>query len=283
MKSRLGDYPRNKSNLAVSPAALKIADTLRSRPCQHKIAFEMRSYVIGDIHGCLDELRYLIDGLPLEVGDRLVFLGDYIDRGPNSKGVVSYLLDLNEDGPALDLVFLKGNHEDMFLSYLGLPGNYGEMFFFNGGRETLASYGPPSVRPTPDEALAVIPAPHLDFYQSLIDYYIMGDILCVHAGINPHKPLGEQSTTEMLWIRDEFIYREHALPYTVLFGHTPKKDVFYHLPYKVGLDTGLVYGNKLSCLETQEKILYQIGRGKNKIQRIPISEKWALPSPLTPP
>ena len=243
----------------------------------------MRSYVIGDIHGCVDELRCLIDGLPLEVGDRLVFLGDYIDRGPNSRGVVSYLLELKEYGPALDLVFLKGNHEDMLLSYLGLPGNYGEMFFYNGGQETLASYGAPRTRPTRDEARSLIPAVHLEFYQSLIDYYIMGDILCVHAGINPHKPLEEQTTAEVFWIRDEFIYSEHPLPYLVLFGHTPKKEVFFHLPYKIGLDTGLVYGNKLSCLETHEKTLYQIGRGKKQIQRTPISEKWAAPSPLTPP
>jgi predicted MPP superfamily phosphohydrolase len=95
----------------------------------------MRCYVIGDIHGCLDELRYLIEGLPLETGDRLVFLGDYIDRGPNSNGVVSYLLELKKYGPALDLVFLKGNHEDMLLSYLGLPGEYGDMFFTMAARK----------------------------------------------------------------------------------------------------------------------------------------------------
>lgn len=234
----------------------------------------MRCYVIGDIHGCLDELRYLIDGLPLEVGDRLVFLGDYIDRGPNSNGVVSYLLNLNNYGPALDLVFLRGNHEDMLLSYVGLPGSYGDMFFYNGGRETLASYGLPSMRPTQQEALSVIPPEHLEFYQSLIDYYIMGDILCVHAGIDPLKTLEEQTKAEVLWIRDQFIYNPHPLPYTVLFGHTPKREVYFHLPYKVGLDTGLVYGNKLSCLETEGKLLYQISRGKKKVRRIPISDKW---------
>src|SRR3990172_10385894 len=195
----------------------------------------MRSYVIGDIHGCLDELRYLIEALPLEVGDRLVFLGDYIDRGPASKGV---------------------------LSYLGLPGEYGEMFFYNGGQETLASYGLGSMRPAPNEALSVMPPEHLNFYQSLINYYIMGDILCVHAGINPLKSLEEQTKSEVLWIRDQFIYSPHSLPYTVLFGHTPQKTIFFHLLYKIGLDTGLVYGNKLSCLQTEEKVLYQISRRK---------------------
>jgi serine/threonine protein phosphatase 1 len=139
------------------------------------------------------------------------------------------------------------------------------------------------MRPAPNEALSVIPPAHLNFYQSLIDYYIMGDILCVHAGINPLKSLEEQTKSEVLWIRDQFIYSLHPLPYTVLFGHTPQKEVYFHLPYKIGLDTGLVYGNKLSCLETEEKVLYQIRRGKKKVQRISISEKWAAPSPVSPP
>src|SRR5688572_648687 len=95
----------------------------------------MRSYVIGDIHGCLDELRWLIEGLPLESGDRMVFLGDYIDRGPHSKGVVTYVLELQKRND-LELVCLKGNHEDMFMAYLGLPGEHGEMFLYNGGGAT---------------------------------------------------------------------------------------------------------------------------------------------------
>jgi len=82
----------------------------------------MRSYVIGDIHGCPDELVYLVQALPLESGDRLVFLGDYIDRGPDSSGVISFLLELQKDRGAYEFVFLKGNHEDMLLSDLGLVG-----------------------------------------------------------------------------------------------------------------------------------------------------------------
>jgi predicted MPP superfamily phosphohydrolase len=88
----------------------------------------MRSFVIGDIHGCLAELTFLINNLPLEQGDRIVFLGDYIDRGPDSKGVVSYLVDLKARA-VYDLVFLKGNHEDMLMSYLGLGGQHGDVFW----------------------------------------------------------------------------------------------------------------------------------------------------------
>jgi len=78
----------------------------------------------------------------------------------------------------------------------------------------------------------------------------------------------------MLWIRNEFIVNPHRLPFTVLFGHTPQNEVLFDLPYKVGLDTGLVYGNKLSCLEIEEKILYQINRGSRKVRQLLIREKW---------
>jgi serine/threonine protein phosphatase 1 len=234
----------------------------------------MRSYVIGDIHGCLDELAYLIDGLPLATGDRLVFLGDYIDRGPDSKGVVSFLLELQKDPAAYEVVFLKGNHEDMLLSYLGLTGEYGDMFLYNGGNATLRSYGLATVRAPSDKALSVIPSAHLDFYKRLSSYYVMEPFLCVHAGIHPLKRLKDQTESDLFWIRHQFISSSHTLPYTVLFGHTPQNDVFYDLPYKIGLDTGVVYGNKLSCLETSEKVLYQIQRGKKTVTRLPINAKW---------
>ena len=227
----------------------------------------MRCYVIGDIHGCLDELRCLVEGLPLESGDRLVFLGDYIDRGPNSKGVLNYILELQkQDG--LELICLKGNHEDMFLSYLGMPGQHGDMFLYNGGYATLISYGVSSSRSSLDEINSQISPDHIHFLKNLRTYFVMGRFICVHAGINPSKPLAKQTDTDLLWIRDEFIHNPHRLPYTVLFGHTPRTSVLFDLPYKIGLDTGLVYGNKLSCLEIGEKVLYQINRGQKEVNRI---------------
>jgi serine/threonine protein phosphatase 1 len=233
----------------------------------------MRCYVVGDIHGCSDELATLVEGLPLQPSDRVVFLGDYVDRGPDSRGVISFLMELERAGEQ-ELIFLKGNHEDMFLSYLGLPGNYGEMFFYNGGGATLGSYGIfPSER-SPERTLSLLPASHLDFLKRLKRYYLMAPFLCVHAGIHPQKRLDEQSDEEIFWIRDEFVFNRHRLPYTVLFGHTPQREVFYHLPYKIGLDTGLVYGNQLSCLEMTEKVLFQVGRGKKKVTRQKVSEQW---------
>ena len=232
----------------------------------------MRSYVIGDIHGCLDELGYLIEELPLEACDRLIFLGDYIDRGPDSNGVISFLLELENAG--YELIFLKGNHEDMFLSYLGLGGQHGDMFLYNGGRATLASYGYSTPIPLPDEALSLIPPAHVKFYEKLASYYLMEPFLCVHAGIHPLKSLKDQTESELFWIRNQFIYSSHMLPYTILFGHTPQNDVLYDLPFKVGLDTGLVYGNKLTCLEATEKVLYQVQRGKKAVTCLSIETKW---------
>jgi serine/threonine protein phosphatase 1 len=233
----------------------------------------MRSYVIGDIHGCLDELRCLIEALPLESGDRMVFLGDYIDRGPDSKGVVTYVLELQKRND-LELVCLKGNHEDMFMAYLGLAGEHGDMFLYNGGGATLNSYGINSKNASLDKINDQIPGRHFEFFGNLKPYFVMEPFLCVHAGIHPFKRLEDQTESELLWIRNEFIYNPHGLPYTVLFGHTPQQSVLFNLPYKVGLDTGLVFGNRLSCLEVTEKVLYQVTRGKKDFAKTGVADKW---------
>lgn len=241
----------------------------------------MKCYVVGDIHGCLSELETLVGSLPLQPADRIVFLGDYIDRGPDSKEVISFLIEW-ERKKEQELIFLKGNHEDMFLAYLGLPGNYAEMFFYNGGGATLASYGIPPSAASPEETRSLIPTSHLQFLQTLRKYYLMEPFLCIHAGIHPQKKLSEQDDAEILWIRDEFILNPHILPYTVLFGHTPRREVLFHLPYKIGLDTGLVYGNQLSCLEVTEKVLFQIGRGKKNVTQREVIDQWerTLRSPM---
>ena len=180
----------------------------------------MSCYVVGDIHGCLAEVRYLVEQLPLQHGDRLIFLGDYIDRGPDSMGVVSYLLELRDQGK-IDAVFLKGNHEDMFLDYLGFPGNHGEVFLNNGGHATLASYGISASNCGAADVAGQLPQAHLAFYQNLETFCVVKPYLCVHAGIQPLKRLEEQTAAEMFWIRGEFIRNPHKLPFTVLFGHTP--------------------------------------------------------------
>lgn len=222
-----------------------------------------RCFVVGDIHGCLNEIERLLEAVAPSSNDTVVFLGDYIDRGPASKEVVSRLLRLRREGP--QCVFLKGNHEDMFLSFIGLQGRYGESFLYNGGETTLRSYG---VEHSPAHTIAArLPPDHLEFLRELQMHYVTGDFLCIHAGFDPQRPMVEQSDEDLLWIRGPFIQHPHPLPYTVLFGHTPRREVLIDLPYKIGLDTGLVYGNKLSCFETSQKELFQVGYGDSKARR----------------
>lgn len=242
----------------------------------------MACYVIGDIHGCLSELRCLLENLPLKPADRIVFLGDYIDRGPDSKGVVSHLIGMAKTMDN-EMVFLKGNHEDMLLAYLGFAGNYGEMFLPNGGQATLASYGIPPTAMSQDCAMARIPSDHLDFFLSLKNYFLHDSFLCVHAGVQPFKALEAQSEIDMLWIRNEFISNPHHLPFTVIFGHTPQNEVLFDLPCKIGIDTGVVYGGKLSCIELDEKELFQIDRGACRVRRTSINHLWTSPAKSSTP
>ncbi len=223
---------------------------------------EGRLFAIGDIHGCPDELAALLKAIAPGAGDTLVFIGDYIDRGPSARDVLDQVLDL-ERGPA-ECVFLKGNHEDMMLSFLGLPGNYGESFLFNGGVATLESYG--IGEPELPHAIERIPPAHLDFMSRLAVSYLRPPYLFVHAGIMPTRQLEEQQTEDMLWIRQEFIFNPHRIDATVVFGHTPMRGVMIDLPYKLGIDTGLVYGGKLTCVEFNEGVLYQVARGSSSVK-----------------
>src|SRR5574341_1540652 len=149
-----------------------------------------KTYVIGDIHGCLEQLKALMGRLPLRQNDELVFIGDYIDRGPDSKGVVNHVLGLRKARPG-KVICLMGNHEWMLLNHL--EGTDTVSWLLNGGRATLASYG------GEDE----IPSTHLEFFRGLSPFHRTEDYLFVHAGIRPGVPLEAQGAEDMLWIRRE--------------------------------------------------------------------------------
>ena len=223
---------------------------------------EGRLFAIGDIHGCPDELSAILKSIEPAAGDTVVFVGDYVDRGPSAREVIELALEL-ERGDA-ECVFLKGNHEDMMLSFLGMPGNYGESFLFNGGIATLDSYG--VHEEDLEDAFARLPDAHLGFMSRLATSYLRPPYLFVHAGIMPSRQLEEQQTEDMLWIRQEFIFNPHKIDATVVFGHTPMKGVMIDLPYKLGIDTGLVYGGKLTCVEFTEGVLYQVQRGHKAVK-----------------
>ena len=229
---------------------------------------EGRLFVVGDIHGCLDELVRLLEAIPAVAGDTIAFVGDYIDRGPDSRGVVDHLLAWRARTPATS-VFLKGNHEDMALAYLGLPGHWGEAWMRNGGVAALHSYEL-DPQASPREIAARMPAEHLAFFSSLQMTCHWGDYLLVHAGIRPGVPLVAQQSDDLLWIREPFLDHPHDLGQTVVFGHTPYRRVVVGLPYRIGIDTGCVYGGALSCVLLPEGHVYQVRLGDTVVRDEPL-------------
>jgi serine/threonine protein phosphatase 1 len=222
-------------------------------------------YAIGDIHGCLDKLEALLDRLPLEPGDRLVFLGDYVDRGPDAKGVVERLVGLAGEWPC---TFLMGNHESMFLHFLGWrgPAYFGsDVFVANGGAETLLSYEYFECE-SPRQVHFRFPPTHEAFFRSLQLHHIDGDYLFVHAGLGRALVRGEDLTwalrrarpEELLWDRSTMDL-PHRLGITVVYGHTPRSDfgVRWNAPYSIGIDTGAVYGGPLTALRLPDEKVFQ--------------------------
>ena len=221
-----------------------------------------RLFAIGDIHGCPDELAAIVKAIAPGADDTVVFVGDYVDRGPSARDAVEVILELQK-GPA-NIITLKGNHEDMMLSFLGYHGHHGDSFLFNGGAATMDSYG--VGEEDLEHAAERLPEEHLKFYRNLSLSYLRPPYFFVHAGIAPARQLEEQDPEDMLWIRQEFIAREHSTGVIVVFGHTPMRGVMIDLPFKLGIDTGLVYGGKLTCLEFNEGVIYQCERGSRRVK-----------------
>ncbi len=211
-----------------------------------------RIFAIGDIHGCLDKLRKLLALIDADwAQDTVVFMGDYIDRGPASKEVVDTVLDLRRKHERV--VCLMGNHERMFLNWL--DGREEDLFLANGGRNTLRSYG---IVPDDSDREAKVPADHLEFFRSLLPFYETETHLFVHAGVRPGLPMEIQDPHDMIWIRHEFFLADHGLNKTVVFGHTPFTGKPYVGEKRIGIDTGAVYGGTLTCLELPAMKFHQV-------------------------
>jgi serine/threonine protein phosphatase 1 len=211
-------------------------------------------YVIGDLHGCLASLQRLLEHLEPDLHqDRLLFVGDYIDRGPDSRGVVDYILGLKARYPAENIICLKGNHEVMFLDFLA--GKDRQLFLMNGGLNTLRDYWGEG---WDEQSELVLPLDHARFYQELQLFYEIEDYIFVHGGLKPGVPLAEQVDEDLCWIRGEFIASTEDFGRRVIFGHTPFKQPLV-LPNKIGIDTGLVYGNFLTCLKLPQMDFYFVG------------------------
>ncbi len=214
----------------------------------------MNIYAIGDIHGNLDLLERLLDRLQPDLArDQLVFMGDYIDRGPQPKGVVDYVIRLKALAPPDRVICLKGNHEAMFLNFL--QGQDSDLFLFNGGLATLRDYWGEDWE---DREEMVLPHDHRHFFEELRLHYETENYLFVHGGLKPGVPLSEQEEEDLLWIRGDFIASMADFGKKVIFGHTPFREPLV-LPNKIGIDTGAAYGNRLTCLKLPAEEFISVG------------------------
>jgi serine/threonine protein phosphatase 1 len=222
----------------------------------------MHSYAIGDIHGHLDLLLRAHDRIARDQASHgaapIVHIGDLVDRGPDARGVIEYLRQGIAGGE--DWVVLKGNHDRMFAGFLedmnwhdqGLRPDMSYLHFRIGGAETLASYGVANAadRPKPGvhhDAVAAVPPEHLRFLRELPVSLTRGKALFVHAGIRPGVPLPEQTETDLLWIRKDFLDdpRDHGP--LIVHGHTAI-DWATHYGNRLNLDSGAAYGGALSAV-----------------------------------
>lgn len=228
----------------------------------------MRTIVIGDIHGCYNELVDMIQTLETEGEynkntDRLIFLGDYIDRGKDSNKVVKYIRELQRNND--NVIALMGNHEDMCIAYnKDKFANYD--WLGNGADATLESYD--------DERQFMS---DLMWMKTLPLYYEDEHFIYVHAGINVYKPMNEQRRDHLLWVRESFIYSNTPYDKKVIFGHTPSLLVGRHTtPYytqtgNIGVDTGCVYGGCLTALIIEDDKIegfYQIDKDETEGQTL---------------
>ena len=204
-----------------------------------------RLFAIGDVHGRLDKLQSLMAVIPWDLEqDTLLFVGDYIDRGPDSAGVVEHILGLRQWSDRV--VCLMGNHERLLLDFIA--GRDNGMYLLNGGRETIESYGGQD---------AGIPEDHFEFFNSLPYLYETGEQIFVHAGLRDGLPLEAQDPQDLLWIRDEFIHSTYDHGRIVVFGHTPVQEPIVQFN-KIGIDTGAVFGGRLTCVEFPGGYFYQV-------------------------
>lgn len=203
----------------------------------------MAEYVIGDIHGEIDELKIIIDKINYDPAqDKLIFVGDYVDRGADSYQVYNYIRELDNGKN----IFLRGNHEEMMIDAV-LNKNEIQLWYHNGGQKTERSF------PNNSELKAAA-----QFFDSLPYYHANQDYIFVHAGINPSKSLEEQTEHDLVWIRQPFLgakNKDFKEDRTVVAGHTPVAEVRFG-DNKILVDTGAGKGGILSAVNLKTKEVY---------------------------
>lgn len=222
-----------------------------------------RVYAIGDVHGRLDLLRNLLGRIEQDNADRpsartlVVFLGDLVDRGPDSAGVLEFLRRYRP--PTLEPVFLMGNHEEVMLRLLGGErGGLLDRWLTYGGVETLASYGVHAAglrqlteRQALQEIIEDIPPAHTAFLETFADTFRFGDYLLVHAGIRPGVALHSQTQEDLHWIREPFLSDTRNHGFVVVHGHTIV-DAVEERSNRIGIDTGAYCTGLLTAIGIEE-------------------------------
>ena len=216
---------------------------------------DLRIYAIGDVHGCLDRLVALHWQIAADLAARpvgeslLIHLGDYVDRGPDSAGVIWLLT--GTIAPRVDRrVDLQGNHEAMMMAALSGQPRPAELWVDNGGDNTLRSYAVPHDA-LPDEWAHCVPPAHQHWIGTRPMTHQEGGYLFVHAGIRPGRRIARQSPEDLLWIREPFLSSREQHPFVVVHGHTPNASPQVR-PNRIGIDTGAVMGGALTCLVLEE-------------------------------
>ena len=221
---------------------------------------DMRIYAIGDVHGYLNLLKSIHEKIQTDLKDignkqyRIVYLGDYIDRGPDSAGCAQFLIDLLSEDE--NVICLKGNHEDKLENFLADPQDLADSFFGYGGIECAMSYSVDNAILSNAHKNAVevctelkekIPSEHKRFYANLTKSVTFGDYFFSHAGVRPGVSLDKQSDDDLMWIRAEFISNEALYDKVIVHGHTPAHPMEI-LPNRINVDTCAYDTGVLSCL-----------------------------------
>lgn len=226
----------------------------------------IRIYAIGDIHGRADLLKLLLSRIDSDLAKNPVanavqiFLGDYIDRGPDSAPVIDLLIERSHDH---HVICLKGNHELAISEFLENPRVLSNWVHY-GALPTLTSYGlKPALKASSEEQTElanelrrVMPASHNQFFAGLKLSYTCGDFFFVHAGVRPGTPLACQRDEDLLWIREDFLLHEEPFEKIIVHGHTPVREPDVRIN-RINIDTGAYATGRLTCLKLeQDQILF---------------------------
>lgn len=282
IQGRADARPHQTNIMVTSPQIVQSAAPLPSG---------VRIYAIGDIHGRADLLAKILETIDVDVRERpvarpvLVFVGDYIDRGPSSKQVLDLLLECRR---SRECIFLRGNHETFIFDFLDDPEILDEWRLY-GGLETLLSYGlKPSFSPDKrersrlaEELAAAISGEQRAFLDSLQLSYQCGSFVFVHAGLRPGIPIAKQDARDMLWIREEFLSHEQPFELFVVHGHTPVRTPDLRTN-RLNIDTGAFATGCLTCavIEGPTIMLLSTAVGDVPTAPVPIATQTVLRGPV---